>query len=111
MPGMENFAPERTLSSSGFDGVAQLLAHLLFELHDGFVDLLLDFVGNFVVVLEIDVADVGGDGEARGHGQPGAGHFGQPGAFAAERIFHRAVAVGRAAAERINVLCSFSGFL
>ena len=29
MPGMENFAPERTLSSSGFVGIAQLLAHLL----------------------------------------------------------------------------------
>ena len=38
------------------------------------------------------------------HGQPGARHFSQPGAFAAEHIFHLAVAVGGAAAERINVL-------
>ena len=31
MPGMENLAPERTLTSSGLRDVAQLLAHALFE--------------------------------------------------------------------------------
>ena len=31
MPGMENLAPERTLTSSGFVDVAQLLPHALFE--------------------------------------------------------------------------------
>ncbi len=103
MPGMENFAPERTLSSSGSTASPSFLPHLLFELRDGGVDFLLDFRGDVVFVLEIDIADVRGDGEARRYGQPGAGHFGQPGALAAERIFHVAVAVGGAAAERINV--------
>ena len=64
----------------------------------------LDFVRHLVAVLEVDVADVGRDGESRRHRQPGARHLGQPGAFAAENVFHRAVAVGRSAAERINVL-------
>ncbi len=35
IPGIENLAPERTLTSSGSSGVAQLLAHLLLDLGDG----------------------------------------------------------------------------
>ena len=84
-------------------GVAELLADLLLELHDGLVDFLLNLVGNFVAVIEVDVADVGGNGEARRDGKAGARHLGQPGAFAAEHIFHGSVAVGCSAAERINV--------
>ena len=38
-----------------------------------------------------------------GHGHAGAAHLGQAGAFAAEDVFHLAVAVGRAAAELVNV--------
>ena len=70
MPGMENFAPERTLSSSGFVGVAQLLAHRLFKLLQSVVHLVVDFFGNLVAVLEKEIADFGRDGEARGTGTP-----------------------------------------
>ena len=105
MPGMENFAPERTLSSSGFDGVAQLLAGGLFQVRERVVDLLLNLVGNLLVVLEVQIADVGGDGEARRHGHAGPAHFGQAGAFAAEHIFHLSVAFGGAAAERVYMFC------
>ena len=51
----------------------------------------------------LEDADLGLNGEAGRHGQPGVGHLRQAGAFAAEHVFHLAVAVGRAAAERINV--------
>ena len=49
-------------------------------------------------------ADVGGDGEARRHRQAGVGHLGQAGAFAAQHVLHRAVAVGLAVAEEVHVL-------
>jgi len=48
------------------------------------------------------------DGEAGGHWQPGATHLGEACAFAAEDVFHLAVAVGRAAAERVYVLLLLS---
>ena len=49
------------------------------------------------------------NGESRRHGQPGIGHLGQSGAFAAEHLFHLAVAISLAAAEKVNVLgCAFA---
>ncbi len=99
MPGMENLAPERTLTSSGSFGVAELLADLLFELGERLRDLFVDVVGHAVLVLEIDVADFGGNGEAGRHGHARAAHLGQASAFAAENVFHLAVAVGSAAAK------------
>ncbi len=60
--------------------------------------------GNLVVVLEVDVADFGGNGEAGRHRHAGPAHFGQAGALAAEGVFHLSVAVGRAAAEGVDVL-------
>ncbi len=47
---------------------------------------------------------LGLDGESRRHRQASAGHFGEACTFAAENIFHFAVAIGLAAAERVNVL-------
>ncbi len=84
--------------------IAQLLTHLLFELHESLVDFLFNCFGNLLARVEIGVADLRRDGEAGGYGQPGARHLGQTGAFAAENIFHLAVAVGCAAAEGIYVL-------
>ena len=107
MPGMENFAPERTLTSSGFVGIAQLLADLRFEFLQRRQNLLVDLVGNLVAVLEIDVADFGRNGESGRHGHSGAAHLGEPGALAAEDVFHLAVAIGRAAAKAINVVFHF----
>ena len=60
MPGMENFAPERTLSSSGSSAIAQLFAHLrLRASSERFVDLIVDFFRNLVAVFEEEVADLG----------------------------------------------------
>ena len=42
-----------------------------------------------------------------GTGKPGVGHFGEPGAFAAQFVFHFAVAFGMAVAEEVNVLNRF----
>ena len=84
--------------------VAQLLPHLLFQLHQSFVDFCFDFRRESVSVVEVGVTDMGRDGEARGHRQTGARHLGEACAFAAEDIFHLAVAVGCAAAEGIYVL-------
>src|SRR5207245_2310053 len=49
---------------------------------------------------------LGLNSEAWRHRQPGIGHLGEAGAFAAEFIFHFAVAVGFAIAEEINILGS-----
>ena len=52
------------------------------------------------------------DREPRRHRQPGIGHLGQARTLAAEIILHLAVAIGFAAAERVNVLgCGFLAFL
>ena len=85
-------------------GVAELLAHGLFELDQALVDLAVDFGRNLLLVIEVNVADLRGDGEAGGDGQSGAAHLRESGAFAAENIFHLAVAVGGTAAEGIYVL-------
>ena len=103
MPGMENLAPERTLTSSGSIGVAELLAHLLFEIGERLRDFFADVFGDAVLVLKIDVADFGGNGEAGGNGHARAAHLGQASAFAAENIFHFSIAVGSAAAKCVNV--------
>ena len=84
--------------------VAQLLSHALFEDLERFQHLRVDLRRNSVVVLEVDVADFGGNGEAGGHRQLGPAHFGEPGAFAAERIFHFSITVGGSVAERIDNL-------
>ena len=106
MPGMENFAPERTLTSSGFSAPAELLALQLLELVERLVHLAVDFFGD-AAVAHVFAAGFGLDGEAGRHGQPGVGHFGQAGAFAAQHVFHLAVAVGLAAAKGVNVLNRF----
>jgi hypothetical protein len=84
--------------------VAELLSHALFEDLERFHHLRVDLRRNSVVVLEVDVADFGGNGEAGGHRQLGPAHFGEPGAFAAERIFHLSITVGGSVAERIDNL-------
>ena len=68
-----------------------------------FQHLLVDFGGNLLIVVEVDVADFGGDREAGRHRHAGLAHLGQAGAFAAERVFHVPVAVGRSAAERVDI--------
>src|SRR5579863_1770359 len=67
------------------------------------IDLLADLFGNGILVLEIDVADFGGDGEARRYGHARAAHLGQASAFSAEDIFHFAITIGGTTAKRVNV--------
>ena len=107
MPGMENFAPERTLTSSGFSGSPSFLLNLPFEFFESFEDLIVDLLRDAVVVLEIDVADFGRDGEAGRHRNSGARHFREACAFAAEDIFHGAIAIGVAVSKAINVFIHF----
>ena len=54
MPGMENLAPERTLSSSGFSGSPNFLPICFSSFVEALFDLLVDLFGNALVVLEID---------------------------------------------------------
>ena len=82
---------------------AQLLAHLLFELGQRFVNLVVHFLGNFVAVLKEQRADLGRDRETGRNGHAGPAHLREAGAFAAQNVFHLAVAVGCAATERVNV--------
>jgi hypothetical protein len=85
-------------------GGAQFLSHAFFEQTQGFVHLLVHLDGNLVLVREVDIADLRGDGEARRHGQLGARHFRQSRALAAENVFHLSVAVSRSVAERVDIL-------
>ena len=47
-------------------------------------------------------ADLGGDGQARGHRQPQVGHLRQVGALAAQQVSHAGFALGLAVAECID---------
>ena len=85
-------------------GVAELLAHAAFQLLEGVQHLLVDFGRDGELVVEVDVAHLGRNCKAGGHRQLGPAHFGQPGAFATERIFHLSIAVGGSVAERVDVL-------
>ena len=72
IPGMENFAPERTLTSSGFVGSPNFFPICFFELRRGLQYLLIDLIWNLVPVLEVDVTDFGRDRESGRHRHPGA---------------------------------------
>jgi hypothetical protein len=89
MPGMESRAPERTETRSGrrIFGVAELFAHDFLDLATRF-HLRVEALGvGALVVVEIG-ADLGGDGEARRHGQADAAHLGEVCALAAQQRLH-----------------------
>ena len=105
MPGMD----ERRAGADGDEQrvgrVAELLAaerglHLL----DGRVDLRDGRLGDLLALLVVGGADFGGDGEARRDGDADLAHLGEVGPLAAEQFLLLAVAVGRLAAEGIDVL-------
>ncbi len=102
MPGMENFAPERTLTSSGLSAPPSFCpcscsrrrsASSIWRLTSSETALL----------LHVLAAGFGLDGEAGRHGQSGVGHLGQAGALAAEFVFHLAVTFGVSVAKEVNV--------
>ena len=76
----------------------------LLELLDVLGDLLVDRAGHLLLFLVVDVADLGRDREPRRHRQPGVGHLGEAGAFAAEQILHAAVAVSFSPSEEVDIL-------
>ena len=83
--------------------VAQPFAHLRFQVGQRLRDLLFDVFRDGVLIVEIDIADFGGDGEARRDRYAGLAHFSEARAFAAEHIFHRSISIGFSAAEGENV--------
>ena len=105
MPGIENFAPERTDTSSGFSVEPSVAPAAFSSLLAGARPSRLSMSGGSLpLLLVIEVAGVGGDGEPGRHRQAGVGHLGEAGALAAERVLHRAVAVGLAVAEEVDEL-------
>ena len=83
--------------------VAELLAGLLLERGDAGFHLAAERRRIGALVGVVVGADLGGDGEARGHRQADAAHLGEVRALAAEQRLHRPVAVGLAA-EGVDVL-------
>ena len=104
MPGIENFAPDRTDTSSGFDTSPSFLPGGLFELAQVVFDLAIDLGWDAALLGVVDVADAGGDGEPGRHRQAGVGHLGEARALAAEHVLHRPIAVRLAGAEEEDVL-------
>ena len=87
IPGIENLAPERTLTSSGSAGSPSLLP-IAFS---SFVTCLAISSSRPVgpAAVHVGPARVGGDREARRHRQlEHRGHLGQVGALAAEQVLH-----------------------
>ena len=62
-----------------------------------------DFRRNLPVVVEVDVTDLGGHGEARRYGQFRVAHLGEVCALATENVFHVLITLGAISAERVNV--------
>ena len=106
MPGMENFAPERTLTSKGLYGAAESLTLQFFQLGESFVHLLID-LGRRLSGAHVLATRLSLNSEAGRNGQLGIGHLGEPCAFAAEVVFHFAVAFGVVVAEKVDILHSF----
>ena len=84
-------------------GAAELLPLQLFQVLERFVHLAVDFRRD-VAGAHVFAAGFGLDGEAGRHGQPGVGHLGQAGAFAAQLVLHLAVTFGVSVAKEVNVL-------
>jgi len=87
----------------GVVGRSERRAGRFLELLDVLVDLPIDRGGDLLLLLVIDVADLGRDREARRHRQARIGHLGEPRSFAPEQVLHVPVAVGFAAPEEVHV--------
>ena len=107
MPGIENFAPERTDTSSGFSAdpsVSPVACSSLLQVRE---HLLLDRRRQLALVLVVDRADAGGDREAGRHRQAALVISASPAPLPPSTIAHRAVAFGLALAEEVDVLRAF----
>ena len=105
MPGIESAAPERTRDEHRVVVIAELLAaEVGFHLGDGRFDLRHGGFGDLLAFVVVLGTDFGGDGEARGNRDADHAHFGEVRTFAAEQFLLLAIAVGRLAAERVDIL-------
>ncbi len=95
----------------GVFGAAKGFAESFFESADGFEDLWFESFGVGLFVFVIVGADLCSDRKSWRHGQTDARHLGEVRALAAEQGLHRAVAVGFAVAEVVNILAGFMGRL
>ena len=107
MPGMENFAPERTLTSSGLSPLPSFWPWR-FSSWASAASICASTSRETALLPHVFAASLGLNGEAGRDGQARIGHFGEASAFAAEHIFHFAVAVGLAAAEGVDDIWSWS---
>lgn len=83
-------------------GLTELLAHLLLE----GVEVRTDLVAKrprLLAAVEVDLARLGGDGEARRDGQPEVGHLGEVGALPAEQVLQILVALGEVINELLTL--------
>ncbi len=85
MPGIENFAPDRTATSSGSSACPRLLAHGVLERRKVVGDLGCE-PDRHPPLGEVLAAGVGADDEARWHRQAEAGHLGEVRALAAQQV-------------------------
>jgi hypothetical protein len=83
-------------------GVTEFLAHDLFDPLEAIHDLLVELFGIFAVILVIQGADFGGDGEAGRYRDAQVDHLGNVGPLAAEEVLHFGGAIGLARAEEID---------
>jgi hypothetical protein len=109
IPGIENFAPDR--DEQRVLGRSERRAGRFLELLQVRGNRGVHVRRNLLVLLVVDVADLGRDREPGRHGQARVGHLGEARALAAEEIFHVAVAVGLAVAEEKDVLTLRCNFL
>ena len=108
MPGIENFAPERTETRSGFEGSPSFFPAASSILRSAFQNLVPHPVGKFLSRAVVGVAGFGRDRESRGDRQPGISHLSQAGTFAAQKILHIAAPVGMAIGKDIDILVRHS---
>ncbi len=84
-------------------GVTEALAGLLLDVLHGREDVLPEARRERLAGLEVVVAGLGGDGEARRRREPGVRHLGEAGALAAEEVLHGPVAFRPAVSPGVDV--------
>lgn len=83
-------------------GLAELLAHGPLQGVEVRTHLVAELLG-LVTAVEVRLARLGGDGEARRDGQTQVGHLGEVGPLAAEKVLEVAVALGEVVDELLRV--------
>jgi hypothetical protein len=86
----------------GVVGLAELLAHALLQRVEVCTDLVTQ-CHRLLAAVEVDLAGLGGDGEARRDGKPKVGHLGEVCTLTAEKVLEVLVALG----EVVNELLIF----